>query len=321
MSPRIVFVTPFPDSAELALSMAPAGFELVAVASGSAEYFAAIADAEYLVGFVSGLVQSDLYPAAPRLQLIQLLSAGYDDADINAARAGRVPVANNGGANSVAVSEHALMLMLAVARRLPWQHASVAAGHWRGNNTPRVFELRGRALGIVGLGSIGKKVARLGNGFGMHVLYYDIVRLSEDQEDALGVRFRLLDELLETADVVSLHVPLNESTHHLINADRLARMKDTAILVNTSRGPVIDEAALIDALEAKRIFGAGLDVFDEEPPPPHNPLFVLDNVVLSPHLAGPTFESHTARLRNAFDNVQRVARGEPPLWIIPELGD
>jgi glyoxylate reductase/D-3-phosphoglycerate dehydrogenase len=319
MASKIVVVTP-PDAHEAAREMAPAGFELVIASPGSAEYTAAIRDAEYLVGFVDMLVQEKLYQAAPKLKLIQMLSAGYDRADLAAARRAGVPLANNGGANAIAVSEHAILLMLAVSRRLIWQHASVAAGRWRGNATPRVHELHGKVLGIVGLGTIGKKTARLAAGFGMKVHYYDIARLREDQEDALGVRFRLLRELLRTSDVVSLHVPLNASTRHMLGAAELALMQPTAILVNTARGPVIDEAALHKALASGALAGAGLDVFDQEPPPQDNPLFKLDNVVLTAHLAGPTWESNTARLRNAFDNVQRVARGEPPLWVVPELG-
>ena len=319
MTGKIVFVAPFPDSVNIAVEMAPAGFEFVVAAKGSAEYTAAIADAEYLVGFVAGLIQEDLYANAPKLKLIQLLSAGYDEADIAAARRANVPIANNGGANSVAVSEHAILLMLAVQRQLLWQHKSVSAGQWRGNQTPKVFEMRDKTVGIIGLGSIGKKTARIAAAFGANIIYYDIDRLSEAEEDALGVRFRLRDELLRTADVISLHVPLNESTRHMIGRDELALLKSSAILVNTSRGPVIDEVALHDALAAGGILGAGLDVFDEEPPPQDNPLFSLDNVVLTAHLAGPTFESHTARVRNGFDNVQRVARGEAPLWVIPEL--
>jgi glyoxylate reductase/D-3-phosphoglycerate dehydrogenase len=153
----------------------------------------------------------------------------------------------------------------------------------------------------------------------MHVQYFDIARLSEGEADAHGVKFRLLRELLRTSDIVSLHVPLNDSTRHLIGKEELELMKPHAILVNTSRGPVIDEAALHAHLAAGKIFGAGLDVFDQEPPPSNNPLFRLDNVVLTAHFAGPTWDNHVARFRNAFDNVQRVARGEPALWVVPEL--
>jgi glyoxylate reductase/D-3-phosphoglycerate dehydrogenase len=212
--------------------------------------------------------------------------------------------------------------MLGVSRRVIWQHGNVAAGRWRGNGpAPRMYEVFDKTLGIIGLGTIGKKVARLANAFRMRVQYYDIARLPEHEEDALGVRFRLLRELLRTSDIVSLHVPLNDSTRHMIGAEELALMKPEAIIVNTSRGPVIDEVALTHALSENRLFGAGLDVFDQEPPPPDNPLFKLDNVLMTSHFAGPTWDNHVARFRNAFDNVQRVARGEPPLWVVPELGE
>jgi phosphoglycerate dehydrogenase-like enzyme len=267
-------------------------------------------------------MHDSFYRAAPKLKLVQLLSAGYDAVDIEAARRAKVPVSNNGGANAISVSEHAIMLMLTVARKVVWQHANVAGGRWRGNGpAPRMYELYDKTLGIVGLGTIGKKVARLAKAFGMRVQYYDIARLSEDAEDALGVKFRLLRELLRTSDFVSLNVPLNDSTRHMIGAGELALMKPTAILVNTCRGPVIDEPALVRALGDGKLFGAGLDVFDQEPPPPDNPLLKLDNVVLSAHFAGPTWDNHVARFRNAFDNVQRVARGEPALWVVPELAD
>ncbi len=319
MGTKIVFVTPFPDSAGAAAEMTPKGFDITVAAKGTPEYEAAIGDAEYLVGFVAGLIKQELFEQAPKLKLIQLLSAGYDEADVDAAIRAQVPVANNGGANSVAVSEHAILLALACLRRLNWQHASVSAGQWRGNQTPRVHEMRGKTVGIIGLGSIGKKTARLAQAFGVNLIYYDIARLTEAEEDALNVRFRLKNEVLRESDVVSVHTPLNESTRHMIGAEELAMMKASAILVNTARGPVIDERALHDALVDGTIAGAGLDVFDEEPPPPDNPILKLDNVVLSAHLAGPTLESHTARVRNGFDNVQRVDRGEEPLWIIPEM--
>jgi len=280
---------------------------------------AALPGTDYLVGFVQQYVTPQLFKDAPKLKLVQLLSAGYDRADLEAARKSKVPLCNNGGANSVAVSEHALLLMLAVSRRLITQHRNVTAGRWQGNAPPTLHELRDKVLGIVGLGTIGKKVARLALAFGMAVHYYDIKRLSEAEEDALGVRFRLLPEILRGSDILSLHVPLNESTRAMIGAGELAVMKPSAIIVNTSRGPVIDEKALTAVLTAGKLFGAGLDVFDEEPTPPDNPLLKLDNVILTAHLAGPTFESNITRLRNGFDNVLRVARGEPALWMVPEL--
>jgi phosphoglycerate dehydrogenase-like enzyme len=320
MLPRIIVVPPSADVGAIARDMAPAGFDLVLAQPGSSELAAALAAAEYMVCYPSVPMHDSFYRAAPRLKLVQLLSAGYDAVDLEAARRAGVPVSNNGGANAVSVAEHALMLMLAVSRRLVVQHAGVSAGRWRGNGpAPRMYELSDKTLGIVGLGTIGKKVARLAQAFAMRVSYYDIVRLSEDAEDALGVRFRLLRELLSTSDIVSLHVPLNHSTRGMIGAGELALMRPRAILINTSRGGVVDERALHAALSAGKIFGAGLDVFDPEPPAPGNPLLKLDNVVLTAHFAGPTWDNHVARFRNAFDNVERVHRGEPPLWVVPEL--
>ncbi|HJU33160.1 MAG TPA: 2-hydroxyacid dehydrogenase [Hyphomicrobiaceae bacterium] len=320
MGPRIIVVPPSAETGEIARQMAPSGFDLVLVPESGAGLEGALGAAEYMVCYPNVKMPDAFYRAAPRLKLVQLLSAGYDAVDIEAARRAKVPVSNNGGANAISVAEHAIMLMLTVARKVVWQHQNVSGGRWRGNGpAPRMYELYDKTLGIVGLGTIGKKVARLARAFGMRVQYYDIARLSEDAEDALGVKFRLLRELLRTSDVVSLNVPLNESTRHMIGAGELAAMKPTAILVNTCRGPVIDEPALCKALSDGKLFGAGLDVFDQEPPPAGNPLLKLDNVVLTAHFAGPTWDNHVARFRNAFDNVQRVARGEPALWVVPEL--
>ena len=307
----------------VARELLPASLETVIARHGSAEFNAALSDAACLVGFGDGTMDDAFYRSAPKLKLVQLLSAGYDRCDIEAARRAGVPICNNGGANSTAVSEHAILLMLAVCRRIIWQHGNVAAGRWRGNNVDdvKLYELKNRTLGIVGLGTIGKKTARLAQAFGMHVQYYDITRLTEDQADELGVRFALFDEVLRSSDVVSLHVPLSKATRHMIGAAELSMMKPSAYLINTCRGPVIHEPALIEALANGSIAGAGLDVFDQEPPPPNNPLLQLQNVVLTAHLAGPTWDNQYTRFRNAFDNCQRVVRGDKPLWVIPELRD
>ena len=323
MAPRIVVVPPtHAEIAEIAQKMGPSGFELVVSRSDRASLEQVLPSAEYVVCYPNVVSDDAFYKIAPKLKLYQLLSAGYDDVDIEAARRAKVPVCNNGGANAISVSEHAIMLMLGVSRRVIWQHGNVSAGRWRGNGpAPMMYEVFDKVLGIVGLGTIGKKVARIARALGMRVQYYDIARLPEHEEDALGVRFRLLRELLASSDVVTMHVPLNDSTRHMIGTSELALMKPTAVIVNTSRGPVIDEVALTKTLSDNRIFGAGLDVFDQEPPPPNNPLLKLDNVLLTSHFAGPTWDNHVARFRNAFDNVQRVARGEKPLWVVPELAE
>src|SRR2546425_7830911 len=153
----------------------------------------------------------------------------------------------------------------------------------------------------------------------MNGIYYDIARLTAVQEDVLGIRFVLITELLRTSDIVSLHVPLDESTRKLIGARELAMMKKSAILINTCRGPVVDEAALHKALTEGQILAAGLDVLVEEPAKPNHPLYALKNVTLTPHSAGPTWENWVAWVRDGFDNIQRVAAGRPAKWVVPEL--
>ncbi|MGH7374706.1 MAG: 2-hydroxyacid dehydrogenase [Candidatus Rokuibacteriota bacterium] len=322
MASKIVFSPKLPAALlDTARALVPAGFEMVVVDAGTPEFTAALPDAQYYVGFPRAELSSEFFKAAPGLKLIQLISAGYDRLDVEAARRAGVPIANNGGSNSVAVAEHTLMLMLAVYRKLSWHHANVVTGKWRVGDfsSHRLYELEGKTLGIVGLGTIGKKVARRAAAFGVRIQYYDIARLTEEAEDALGVRFVLFPELLRTSDIVSLHVPLNAVTRNLISTRELAMMQPSAVLINTCRGPVVDENALHVALTSGRIAAAGLDVMVEEPPLANHPLFALDNVTFTPHMAGPTWENWAKAFRNAFDNVQRVARGERPLWVIPEL--
>ena len=306
---------------EIARDLLPPGMELVVVDPTRPEFYDAAAAAEYYLGSPRHGIGNEFFRAAPRLKLVQLTSAGYDRVDLEAARKAKVPVANNGGANSVAVAEHAVMLMLAVLKRLVHHHNNVAAGKWRTADfvAMRTYEVEGKRLGIVGLGNIGKKVARRVQGFDMDVVYYDVLRLSEDQEDALGVRFALFTELLRTSDIVTLHVPLNDVTRAMISTPELAMMKRTAILVNTCRGPVVDEDALHRALTSGTIAGAGLDVMVEEPPRPNHPLLSLPNVTLTPHSAGPTWDNWARAYRNGFDNIQRVEAGREPLWVLPEL--
>ena len=322
MATKIVLSPKLPGPlVEIARAIMPAGYELRVAEQGTPEFLDAVEDAEYFVGFARTSLGSDFYRAAPHLKLVQLISAGYDRVDIEAARKARVPVCNNGGANAIAVAEHTLALMLAVTKKLVWQHNNVVAGKWRVGDfaTTRLYELSGKTLGIVGLGNIGKKVARRALGFDMHVQYYDIVRLAEDAEDALGVRFVLFQELVRTSDVVSLHVPLTDRTRRMMGEREFSLMKPGAILINTCRGPVVDEPALHKALTTGKLAGAGLDVMLEEPPPANHPLFSLDTVTITPHMAGPTWDNWQRCFRNAFDNIQRVAAGGQPLWVIPEL--
>lgn len=322
MATKIVFAPKMPDPImDTARSMVPAGFEMVVTDQESPNFLKDVAGAEYYIGFPRAGMGEAFFKAAPGLKLLQLISAGYDRLDLAAAKKAGVPIANNGGSNSVAVAEHTLMLILAVYKKMAFHHINVTHGKWRVGDfaTTRTYELAGKKLGIVGLGTIGKKVARRAAGFDMDIQYYDIIRLNEDQEDALGVKFALFPELLQTSDVVTLHVPLNDQTRNMMGAREFAMMQKDAIFINTCRGPVVDEEALRHALLSKQISAAGLDVMVEEPPLINHPLFGLENVTFTPHSAGPTWENWTKAFRNAFDNVQRVARGDNPLWVIPEM--
>jgi phosphoglycerate dehydrogenase-like enzyme len=313
-----------PDIIEQARQMKPAGFamEMLPPRANAGEIAAAMHEAEYLLGFLRFL-PDEAYLNAKRLKLVQVLSAGYDMVNIEGARKARIPICSNGGANSVAVGEHAIMLMLAVYRKLVAFHQNVAAGHWHRGiaRTVDIYEIEGKTVGIVGLGNIGQQVTRRIKAFDARVIYYDLFRRSHEEEERLGVEYVPLSTLLETADIVSLHVPLNDSTRHMIGAGELSRMKSKAILINTCRGEVVDEAALIKALQEHQIMGAGLDCQEKEPADPNNPLLKLPNVTLTPHNAGPTVDSYRKRFGNGYANIQRVANGQPPLWVIPEMRD
>jgi phosphoglycerate dehydrogenase-like enzyme len=320
--PRITLIDNPMHDLQVLHELTPSGLDVTVVERRGDNFLEVLRDTEYLVGYGDKDMNDAFYENARSLKLIQLISAGYDKVDIEAARRAGVAICNNGGANSGPVAEHALMLMLTLARQLLRQHEEVATGRWRRSAISKeAFTLEGRTLGIVGLGTIGKKTARLGRAFGMTVQYYDVVRLTEEAEAQLGARFRLLDEILSTSDFVSAHVPLTPRTNRMFGKDQFARMKPSAFFVNTARGEIVDEPALVAALANGTIAGAGLDVFEQEPPAAENPLFKQKHVVLSAHLAGPIWDTQYPKFRNAFDNIQRVERGERPLWLIPELQD
>jgi phosphoglycerate dehydrogenase-like enzyme len=224
-----------------------------------------------------------------------------------------IPVATNGGANAWAVAEHAITLLLGVYKRLIPTDRAMREGGWRqGVSGSSIIEVAGKTLGLIGAGNIGRKVARRLAAFEASIIYYDVVP-APDIEKGLGARRVSLDEVLREADIITLHLPLMRETRGLIGHREFAMMKPTAVLLNTSRGPVVDEEALVEALREKRIAGAGLDVFREEPLSGDSPLVKLENVVLSPHIGGHSYEAWFRRSGFAWENMQRVAAGEPPL--------
>ncbi len=246
--------------------------------------------------------------AAPQLKVISRTGVGYDAIDVKAATARGVMVTTTPGVNRDAVADLAFALILCCARKLPENLGEVRRGGWKRHEG---VDLAGKTLGVIGLGTIGKEVARRAKAFKMRLLAYDLVQ-DRPFADATGVAYVPLTELLCQSDFVSIHCFLNETTRHLINAERLALMKPTAYLVNTARGGLVDTEALCRALREKRIAGAALDVMEEEPLPADSPLRALDNVYLTPHAAGSTADARERSGTTAAENLIRALRGERP---------
>ena len=275
-----------------------------------------VRDADFIMLF-PGKISDKVLQAAHKCKLIQLLSAGYDEMNLPLAEDLGIAVANNGGANRVAVAEHTIMLMLATHRRMMWYANNVKAGRWKKEQDRKidVFELEGKTLGIIGMGNIGRQVARRAAAFDLELQYYDKYHpLTPVEEETMGIKAVPMDTLLETSDIVSTHVPLTRETYGMIGKRELELMKPTGVVINTSRGGVIDETALAEALVSGTISAAGLDVMEHEPPDPNDPLLQIENLIITPHTAGPTLESIPKRAANAFENIQHVWSGQPAMW-------
>ena len=250
--------------------------------------------------------------AGEGLKVVANLAVGYDNVDVEAANERGVIVTNTPGVLDETTADVAFMLLLAAARRLGESERVLRAGKWEWWG-PKLFmgpDVWGKKLGIIGLGRIGQAVARRGKGFDMDILYHNRSR-KEEAERELGARYMDLDDLLEVADFVTIHTPLTDETQHLIGSAELEKMKSEAVLVNTSRGPVVDEDALADALAGGRIFAAGLDVYEEEPKV-HPKLLELENVVLAPHIGSGSIETRNKMAVLAAENLVAVLRGEQP---------
>ncbi len=260
---------------------------------------------------------ANVFAAASRLRFIQHQGVGYNKTDVAAAAARGIPVAICPAGTSTGVAEHVILLILALYKRLLLADASMRGGKfYQWELRSKSFELFGKTLGIIGLGRIGGEVAQRALAFGAHIIYYDTVRLPPEREATYKASWVTLDECLAQADILSLHLPLTPQTHHFIGRRELAFMKPSAILVNTARGPLVDEAALVQSLQSGRLAGAGLDVFEVEPPPINHPLLHLENVVLTPHIAAGTADALVVKLDACFNNMLRVTRGEPPVDIV-----
>lgn len=275
------------------------------------------ADADfYLVGLE--WIGKELIEPAKNLKLIQRLGAGFDNVDLACAKEFGVLVANIPGANSVAVAEHAIMVMIALLKRLAEADRSMKNGEWKLTELlfAGCFELWQKTVGIVGLGMIGKALAQRLTGFDVNVIYNDILDFPPELEKKLNVTKVSFEELLRQSDVVTMHVPLTDLTRDMMSTKQFEMMKSTALFINSARGEVVDEAALAEALNRGIISGAAIDAFKDEPPKEDNPLLKADNILLTPHNAGVTREVSMRFITESFANFTRVAEGKPPENVI-----
>ncbi|MEX0616334.1 MAG: D-glycerate dehydrogenase [Candidatus Woykebacteria bacterium] len=273
-----------------------------------------VAGVDAILCLLTDKIDGEVLDAAGRgLKVVANYAVGVDNIDLEAAKQRNVVVANTPGVLTEAVAEHAIALLLACAKSITEADKFTREGQYK-QWEPKGFlgpQVTGKTLGVVGLGRIGSMVASFGHkGLGMNILYYD-VKQNAEFENEVDAKFASLDEVLKQSDFVSIHVPLLPTTKHLINAEKFSLMKKTAVLVNTSRGPVIDEAALVQALRSKQIWAAGLDVFENEPTLAAG-LAELSNVILTPHTASATFEARDAMSKMAAENIIAVLEGKTP---------
>lgn len=275
-----------------------------------------VKDREGLVCLLTEKVNDELLRVAPELRIAANVAVGFDNIDVDACTKRGVVATNTPGVLDETTADFAWTLLLAVARRLSEGEALARSGNWKGWNLDQLCgaDVWGKTLGVVGFGRIGRAVARRAVGFQMKVIYTDAVRAAEDVERSLNVEFRDMNALLAEADFISVHVPLLPETRGLFDAPKFLRMKPNAFLINTSRGPVVEEAALVAALESNKIAGAALDVYENEPF--IHPGLKRTNVVLAPHLASASIETRTKMAVMAVNNVVTLFNGKRPMNIL-----
>lgn len=282
-----------------------------------------VAGAEGLLTLLTDRVDAELLDAAgPQLKVVSNYAVGFDNLDVPELTRRRIPAGNTPGVLTETTADLAFALMMAAARRIDEGSRYVRGGRWKtwGPMLLMGVDLHDATLGIVGFGRIGRGMAKRASGFGMHVLYHDVQPASADDERALNARRVQMDELLSASDMISLHTNLTDETRHLIDAAALGRMKPTAILVNTSRGPVVDQVALYEALRDGRIFAAALDVTDPEPMAAADPLLTLENCLVVPHIASASGVTRGKMAAIAAANLLAGLRGDPlPACVNPEV--
>ncbi len=268
-------------------------------------------DSEVLVATTFTPVDGDLISRLPNLKFVQIASTGYDNVDTDALMQKGVHLSNIPVANKESVAEHVIAMALAQLKNIMYFHNEIVKGNWP--FLTNSMELMGKTFGIVGMGAIGRRLAERLLFFGTNTIYYDPVKLSEEEEEVLGVASSDLDGLLEKSDIISIHVPLDKNTEKFISQKQFSMMKDGAIFINTARGEVVDENALVSAIKSKGI-RACIDVYTVEPPDPESEISKLDNVIFSPHIAGVTIESQQRFITETVSNVLKYVQGLEPQY-------
>jgi len=280
----------------------------------------AVSGKQAVVCQLTDTIDAHILDSGPQLRVIANVAVGYDNIDVGAATERGILVTNTPGILTDTTADFAFALMMAAARRIAEADRFVRDGRWKQWKIDLFsgHDIHHHRLGIFGMGRIGQGLARRARGFEMQVVYHDVTRLAEDRERELGVEYVTRETLFQTSDFISVHVPLNERTRHCVGTAEFALMKPHAVFVNTSRGPVVDEMALVEALASKRIAAAGLDVFENEPALSPG-LLALDNVVLAPHIASASIKTRTRMCTMAVENAVAVLNGQrPPNAVNPE---
>ena len=279
-----------------------------------------VAQCDAVISMLTDSIDEEVFDHAPQLKVVANFAVGFNNIDVALARERGIEVTTTPNVLTDATADLAFGLLLAAARRFTEGEQLVRSGNWDGWTPTQLLgrPVAGQTLGIVGMGAIGQAVARRAKGFGMSIVYHNRRRVDVAIEEELAARYVSLDELFSQSDFISLHAPLNDESRHLVNADSLAKMKETAIIVNTARGPLIDEVALSDALQKKRIFAAGLDVFAEEPIIEPQ-LMTLPNVVMMPHLGSATVTARRDMVELCCRNILAVLQNQPALTPAPAV--
>jgi len=313
----IVLAGPYPEGTFIRLKNALDKENINLIEAKTQETFDAINDVDVIILRVLKMPKSVIERFSPRLKLIMRWGAGFDSVDIEAAGNRSISVANTPGANAYAVSELAVLLMLAVGRKLICHDRSIRQGIWSKNTfLNQSVTLNNKIVGIVGGGNIGRQVAQKVQVFGAKVLYYDAFRLKPEMEQRYNMRYVDKDELLKTADIVSLHVPLLDSTRHMLDAKHIAIMKDGAIVINAARGGIVDDDALLTAVDSGKLAGAGIDCVEHEPLSKDDPLLNNPNIIITPHIGGGVSDIADNIIPMLVENMKNLANGKAFNYVV-----